>query len=435
MFVAALLLLGLSDTKSETSFLIAGMLIGCGGAISLNNSFPLSFVVAPEHIPMIMTSVNCLFDASSVIFLFIYLVYRHTGTSRQAIFVFYAAIAFVLFSVLVILWHHVEPEFKARKIEASKFEVDSTGTASLPPISPEKVAEQKDAAAYIKENTGGDGLRVNDNGPVDGADVVSQFSEGNVDMMELANNDTGSAPVKARSKPVGDSRAIKPAPLKKQISIKKLHAGSWTDELLNEPFVFIFLFGSFSMIRTNLMFGTIVDVLVSMGDDERGYLYSQLFFIIQPLSFMGVPLIQFLLSHYGFMISFRVLLSLGALYAAIMLIPVLPIQIIAFAAFSCYRSLLYSVLGTYMVQIFGPINCGRFYGTLNVLSGLVNLLQYPAIYLISSYGNGNYYYLLVATLVLVLPLWVLTEKMLKDILHCYPDADCKKGSHHIVVPG
>eukprot|EP00440_Ansanella_granifera_P019154 gb/GFBE01020808.1/.p1 GENE.gb/GFBE01020808.1/~~gb/GFBE01020808.1/.p1 ORF type:complete len:265 (+),score=45.39 gb/GFBE01020808.1/:1-795(+) len=64
----------------------------------------LAFIVSPQHLPLVMTAGNCLFDASSVIFLGLYQVYAHAGMSRFSIFAFYAGLSLFLSAGLTLSW-------------------------------------------------------------------------------------------------------------------------------------------------------------------------------------------------------------------------------------------------------------------------------------------------------------------------------------------
>ena len=130
----------MSPVRYEGLFVLIALLLGLGGGLTLIGAFPLAFVVDSSHMPIVMSAINCFFDASAVIFLFCYLIFIHLKISRFVLFLVFGLIAVVLYAILSILWSLTEPEFNQKKKMTSEFNLEvatsqpssSTGTTPLP---------------------------------------------------------------------------------------------------------------------------------------------------------------------------------------------------------------------------------------------------------------------------------------------------------------
>ena len=366
-----MLILGIAEPQQGSLFIISGLFLGAGGSLTLLNSFPLGFIVDTELIPLILTSVNCLFDASAVTFLLCYLVYHHLRATRAQIFITLAVIAAISYSFLALMWRRYEPDLQRHKLlVTSPPDQDLDGGLELSPV----------------ETTSGTDLQLM------GSDLPPS------ECLRTHTEETLATP------------------------FDKAYSTQWTSQLPSRKFLFITAFASICILRANSYFGIVKEVLVRLGDDETGHLYTQLFVASLPLGFLFIPLINYFLVTYGFLITFRVIYVLGMLYGGFVLVPDLESQVVTFVAFTAFRAFLYSVIATYFARMFGPVNAGRLYGSMSVVASGVNFLQYPAFLLL---GSSMFYYNL-GLLVLALPAAILVERILAPILVQHPEADVKQ---------
>lgn len=368
-----MLLLGLAQPNQGELFMISGLCIGAGGSLTMLNSFPLSFVVESEHIPLIMTSVNCLFDASAVIFLLCYLVFNHLKAGRAEIFVTLAVMAAVVYALLALAWFHCEPELVQRK----------------------RLLASSDDGNTAEDVPRADGIEFTD---------------------LTVRKDLPNAP------PLGDRDELATQSSSSVGTVDRTYFTPWTTQLLSSKFLFVTLFASIHILRSNAYFGVVKETLTRLGDADTGYLYTQLFVACLPLGFLIIPIINYSLVTYGFVVTFRVISVLGVLYGGFVLVPSLESQVVTFLAFTAFRAFFFSVLGTYFARMFGPNNAGRLYGSMSIAASGFNFLQYPAFLVL---GSTMFYYNLVLVL-LSIPAMILVEQMLKPILVSNPEVDVKQ---------
>ncbi|OQR86710.1 hypothetical protein ACHHYP_10292 [Achlya hypogyna] len=101
---SGLLLLGAADSKTFDVFVPAYATLAVGGGMTLMGSFSSSFLI-PEFQTVVLAAVSCAFDGSSAVMLGLYYVHETLGFSRHTIFTGYAALCFVVYACLVVLWH------------------------------------------------------------------------------------------------------------------------------------------------------------------------------------------------------------------------------------------------------------------------------------------------------------------------------------------
>ena len=165
-----------------------------------------------------------------------------------------------------------------------------------------------------------------------------------------------------------------------------------------------------------------------MGDDEHGYLYTQILFLLLPLSFLFIPVIDYIMVRYGLMGCFRLTLIFGFIYGIIELIPILEIQVISFVFFCLFRAILFSSLGAYFVNFYGVKSAGRMYGAMALIASGFNFLQYPAYILVTVYDDGKVFYITLFMVLLTFPSILIVETLLKQAIERYPFADTLKSS-------
>lgn len=128
--VVGLLLLALAGKEQYFAYCLAAMCLAAGGAFTLLNSYPLCYMVEPEHLSAIATASNCLFDASGAVFLLCFIAYSQLHLSRQAIFLFLAFLAAVTYFVLTYMWMLHREEFYRKKL--ASLHGPSTDTVTSP---------------------------------------------------------------------------------------------------------------------------------------------------------------------------------------------------------------------------------------------------------------------------------------------------------------
>ena len=111
------------------------------------------------------------------------------------------------------------------------------------------------------------------------------------------------------------------------------------------------------------------NLLSSLGDDDN--VYTRLFCALLPASIFFAPLYGMSLNRKGFAFTFAITLALGLLWSSITLIPSLPVQMVAFLAFTNYRALLYSAYFTFIAHSFGSRTMGAVNAQLAALGAVL----------------------------------------------------------------
>mmetsp|Transcript_30496 Transcript_30496/g.78886 ORF Transcript_30496/g.78886 Transcript_30496/m.78886 type:complete len:210 (+) Transcript_30496:182-811(+) len=120
----------------------------------------------------------------------------------------------------------------------------------------------------------------------------------------------------------------------------------------------------------------------------------------------------------GFARTNYVVLALGVVWNGVALVPWLPVQVVAFTAFTFQRAFFFSEFYTYMAHTFGSVSCGRVVGLCTVLAAALNLLVWPAVALTDEHLQGELRYFFGGLLVLCAPLAVVFVVFERHVRAC-----------------
>uniref|UniRef100_K3WGH7 Major facilitator superfamily (MFS) profile domain-containing protein n=1 Tax=Globisporangium ultimum (strain ATCC 200006 / CBS 805.95 / DAOM BR144) TaxID=431595 RepID=K3WGH7_GLOUD len=337
--VAGLALLAFAQSQHFDVFVLAYTLIAVGGILTLMVSFPASFLV-PKHQTAILAAANCLSDGSSIIFLGFYSIKSHFGVSRQYLLCILAAIAAVIYVVLIGLWHI--NEHTLRSIDAKGH--DSQGTESTTSSELGPISNTNGTTAILQS---GDCERVN---------------SGDYRLPSISDDPSGQ---------------LVDAPIRTQIRTFE--------------FVFIVVFAAVQELRTLVYIGTGTILLENYGDQEHDHLYTTIFSIVLPLGFLFIPIIDHVVDKKGLAAALVCTNILGLAYNSLALIPNLNVQCVTFFLFTGFQSFLYAVLSVFTAKIFGLQNMGTLIGLIYTVGAVMNLLEHPAVLLSNAYFGGELY--------------------------------------------
>eukprot|EP00232_Nephroselmis_pyriformis_P013895 CAMPEP_0182876078 /NCGR_PEP_ID=MMETSP0034_2-20130328/13935_1 /TAXON_ID=156128 /ORGANISM="Nephroselmis pyriformis, Strain CCMP717" /LENGTH=201 /DNA_ID=CAMNT_0025008847 /DNA_START=107 /DNA_END=709 /DNA_ORIENTATION=- len=97
--VVGALLVAVADSKTFDTFIEGFSLLAVGGGMNLVATFHAAFVF-PNHRDIVLTCLNCFFDASTIVFAVLYQVHTTLGPSRRAIFFCFSGVAACIFTLL-----------------------------------------------------------------------------------------------------------------------------------------------------------------------------------------------------------------------------------------------------------------------------------------------------------------------------------------------
>ncbi|TMW63176.1 hypothetical protein Poli38472_002117 [Pythium oligandrum] len=345
--IVALVLLAFADSRTFDVFVPAYMLLAFGGSLTMMASYPVSFLVM-SHQTAILAAISCLFDGSSVVFVTLYSIQSLFRLSRQTLFIGFACLAVVLYVLFFILWHLNE---RALRPSASTAERDRLHTeedlSCSSPVS-EKAAKLLLKSHYV------------DYGTLNEAHLVDEYDP--EEIHELYRS--GLIESKLAEVPV-------------------------LDQLRTFEFVFILLFASCHVLRTNVFIGTANKLLANYGDASHDFLYTKIFSLVLPLGFVFVPAIDYIVEQRGLTLSMVFTNTIGVVYNVLVLIPILSLQCVTFGVFTGFRAFLYAVISSFAAKTFGLKNLGTLIGLIFSIGSLVGLLEYPAVSLSNHFVDGD----------------------------------------------
>lgn len=234
--------------------------------------------------------------------------------SRQNLFLGYAVIATVLYSVLIVCWHRLETKHWKAVVEA----------------------ESAAANSEQDENNGDE-------------ETSTGTSEGR--------------------KPKEDMHIT----YVRRIGMQER---SIFEQLKTFEFALIFAFASVHMLRCNFYIGTINEMLFSIGDTT--FSYSKMFGFVLPVGVFFVPFIEGTVHHIGVINTLHCTNTIGFLFGVLLLIPSLEVQMVNFFVFTGFRAYLYATMNTVIAVTFGVSTMGRIIGSCFTSAAIVSLLMYPA---------------------------------------------------------
>ena len=83
-------------------------------------------------------------------------------------------------------------------------------------------------------------------------------------------------------------------------------------------------------------FGTILDVLKGLGDEDTGFLYTQIFVASLPLGFLTIPIITHCLQQFGLVHTFHVIVLLGSGYSGFLMVKIRKTRLVHCSSFYVY---------------------------------------------------------------------------------------------------
>ncbi|EGZ15890.1 hypothetical protein PHYSODRAFT_509251 [Phytophthora sojae] len=190
-----------------------------------------------------------------------------------------------------------------------------------------------------------------------------------------------------------------------------------TTQMKSFEFAYIVVYAAAQVLRATIYIGTANKLLDNYGDREHGYLYTKVFSFVLPMGFLFVPSIDYLVETRGLSKALLFTNILGVLYNVVELVPILPLQCVAFFLFTAFRAFLYAIISAFTAKTFGLKNMGSLMGIVFSIGSVISLAEYPAMYISNVLFAGDLTVLNVASLlscVLMIPLTMYLRKYEHD---------------------
>lgn len=341
IYAAGCTMFGSALQTGQDLFIPAFMLMAIGGPFVFLSTLHLSQAI-PAHSSLIMSSLTCAFDASSVIFFVFALIYNRYNVELEDIFYGYNLVlgVILLFGIFV--------------MPMSSFTQSLPGSESNASDDVDSIEDDDDKDGDLNE-------RVSFLAPKKGDDV--------------------------------EKSAVSPTP-----TPTTLHDLTIYQQLYTPEFLLLVLFMSVYMLRLNSYVGSVFDQLKSIfllnKSSGSTDLPLKVFGIMLPLGpFVAIPLITFLLHHLRMSMVYMILTLMIGAFDVITLVPNIDAQYAGWAIFVLVRSMIYAAANEYAARTFGFRTFGRIYGTMMFISGLCQLLQLLVNHLAIVVLKGDFFYL------------------------------------------
>jgi MFS transporter, LAT3 family, solute carrier family 43, member 3 len=333
---------GLSESSSSSStrpdlFLFGYCCMALGGCMSMLGAFPASFLL-PRYQAGILASISCLFDGSSAVFFgFLNLYQNGNGMTRQSMFSIWAFLCGLNYIALSYCWYLCEERNWQRVVQQESDEADDNDA---------EAAEQDDDD--------------DDDGSQDEAEKPTEASSSSSVLAQYLDR------------------------------IHRLNMHEWpvSRQVFTPEFALALIFASIHMLRCNYFIMTVDGFLWSIGDTK--FVYAKQFSWMLPCGIIFVPVIEYTLTHWGVVSTLHLANFIGFVFGVLSLIPFLPLQVVNFGVFTCFRAYLYATLNTVVAITFGVQTMGRMIGCTFATAAVVSLAQYPAILLTETVFQGNF---------------------------------------------
>jgi hypothetical protein len=157
--------------------------------------------------------------------------------------------------------------------------------------------------------------------------------------------------------------------------IKRINAMPVMEQLRTVDFGLAVLFASVHMLRCNYFIMTVDAFTLSLGDYDATY--AGFFSWILPCGVIFVPFIERTVTQLGVVKTLHFANIVGTVFGVVLFVPMLPVQAVNFAIFTCFRAYLYATLNTMVAVTFGIATMGRIIGCVFTTAAIVSLATYP----------------------------------------------------------
>jgi hypothetical protein len=311
---------------------------------------------------------NCLFDSSSVIYLFFYFWNREAGASRQTILIVFALIGVAAYTAMGISWK-----------------------LSAPTLTAAMAQNEEDKEAHSAE---------------DGKNKEVELGDVEMEVLESGKKgeqqEAGAVAVVAEQKKENLSLHSEDDVYLRNLSFKQ--------QIQSYSFWYIAAIMAIQVPRTILYLGTAEDQLRFI-DPDQAETYVTVFTLMNPASFVLAPFIGPFLSTHSFSTTFFIVHCLFLGFGVCVLIPIIEVQILAFTFFTAGRSLLFSSMAFAILQINGPSSMGKSFGVLQIIASTMAGLSFFGVVWTNNDEGGDYFKLNLILLCISLVLFPMTWKL------------------------
>ena len=189
----------------------------------------------------------------------------------------------------------------------------------------------------------------------------------------------------------------------------ELRKKSFKEQFFSSESFWMGVFYTLNVFILQFYLGTMRLQLEYKGDSDNAY--SNFGNVVVAFAFLTIPVIGWLLDKKGYAITLGAILSLNVFTSVFQALPVLWLQWITITTWMVARFFMYSSYFAIFGALFGFRNFGKLVAIDNTFNGLFGLIQYPLTYLGIHGLDGDFTWINVAQIVVLLPFYFFCWKM------------------------
>jgi hypothetical protein len=332
----------------------AQILIGCMAVATTILTVQTGILFMEPGRRRVISALNALYDAAALTYLILWYIQKAVDASLAAMLAGYLVLAGFVLGGASLLWCRVVPQ-------------------------------EGDGVTKIGETNPGE----------DDVEAPEEANPGETRQDLLDNEEKGDQEehIKCTEDAVGDpdpSSAVENLSDDSYVIIAKRPP---KQQLLSKQYVLLSVFFSTMTARNIFTLTTARDFLGYLGDDEQGNKYLTIFTLMTPVSILGLPFIDQVLTRYGYHTGLQCINALALIHGTIQVSTEnLNVQILGFVVFSFFRCFLFAVSFSFLPTFLGGKVIGKAAGLLVSLGGIVLFLNIPLANAAVNQLNGNFFW-------------------------------------------
>ena len=369
--------------RIDNLIFVAFFLIGIMALSAAVNTVQAGMLFDPVTRQRVISALNTLFDAGLLTYLALWGIQEVTGCSLELLLGCYTAVGVLCFGGSMNYWRVVVPV----DVEDEEEDVEAIAT--------EECSNEEEGRVSSDPTPTGD----EPSDEFDSPDCTMEGEEG------INDSITPSSITVNDDNDEDDYVLIADRPPMQQLRSKQ--------------FLTLSVFFAIQATRDMFNLTTARDFLAYLGDDETGNKYLTIYTLLTPASILGLPVLDFVLTRYGYHAGLQTVNALALAQGVIMVSSDnLNVQVLGFIFASFFRCFMYTICLGILPAFLGVNAVGKGSGIMPCIAGLLSLVNIPLASWAVNGLNGNFFYPNLIYTLLVLPCiylaWELGQGMKRE---------------------
>lgn len=396
---------------------VAFFLVGVMAMSSAVNTVQVGLLFDAVTRQRVISALNTLFDAGLLTYLALWGIKQLVGCSLPALLLGYLAVGLVCFAGSIHYWRVAVPVDSIVKDNDTEESIDDVAAAPSDTIDEEDASGPLPDGVPLEPELDGDKLesqgqsihvsKKDNNGVVDtelaatSGTKASTTNDSSVADIVVTHNDDED------DDDGGDDDYVLIAdrsPMK---------------QLQSKQFVTLTIFFALHATRDVFNLTTARDFLAYLGDDETGNKYLTIYTLLTPASILGLPVLDFVLTRYGYYAGLQTVNALALGQGIIMVSSDnLNVQVLGFVFASFFRCFMYTISLGILPTFLGINAVGKASGIMPCAAGILALVNIPLASWAVNGLDGNFFYPNLIYTLVVIPCiyaaWVLGQGIKRE---------------------